>query len=532
MTGETGAGKSIIIDALALGLGARADQNLIKHHCDEAEVIIEFDISKNKSAQSWLQNQELELEEPQCLLKRRLYSNKPSKSFINDRPVSATLLNELGQILVNICGQQEHMNLINPGARLAILDQHADIADELKSLKKIYSQLKHIDQQISELKTAQHQSEENNDLLTFLVEELESGNFSSADYLELDVTQTRLSHNSEIINNVNASVEVLQSSSHNSVNDLLSHVTKLVTAASKYEPRLKNVLKTLDTASIACDEATRELVTITQQLELDPDQLQELEKRISSYHNLARKHRCEPTQLQEKLESLKQRLQFIKNSQIQLQTLYDKRSELSDAYHVIASKISKLRHQSAKTLSKAITNQLRHLNLKDSACEIECKTDVTAVNPGGQDSVRFLVSTSKGQPLAPIEKIASGGELSRISMAIVLESTLQAGNAVLIFDEVDTGISGRTADIVGDKLKQLAKKNQTICITHLPQVACKAEHQLRVTKRSDTDAHVELEYLDTEDRVTELARFLSGKKITDESMANARTMLSDSASKP
>ena len=198
-------------------------------------------------------------------------------------------------------------------------------------------------------------------------------------------------------------------------------------------------------------------------------------------------------------------------------------------YKKSAKALSKLRINAAKTLSKAITKQLQQLNLKGSVCMIECKTDDSALTATGQDTVQFLVSTNDGQPPGPIEKIASGGELSRISMAIVLETSLQAGNAVLIFDEVDTGISGKTADIVGDKLKQLAKKNQTICITHLPQVACKAKHQLRVSKSAMENSPVKLDYLDTEARIIELARFLSGKKITDESLANARVMLKDSA---
>ena len=529
VTGETGAGKSIVIDALALGLGSRADQNLIKHNTDQSEVIIEFDISNHKPAQNWLQQHELDLEEPLCILKRRLYTNKPSKSFINDRPVSATVLNELGQALVNICGQQEHLNLVNPTARLAIIDQHANASAQLKSLKTTHKQLRQIDQQIAELKKAQGDSEENNDLLAFLVDELMQGNFSATDYRELDEKHKRLSHNSEIISNVNSSIEVLQSSSQVSINELLNQVSKHLDIASKYEPRLKNTLKTLEGASIACEEAISELLDMSQQLELDPSTLQEYEQRIASYHSMARKHRCEPVQLEEKLEALQQRLEFIDNSDTQLKELINTQTKLTSSYKKAAKTLSKLRTAAAKSLSKTITSQLQQLNLKGSVCQIECKTDDTAIAATGQDTVQFLVSTNDGQPPGPIEKIASGGELSRISMAIVLETSLLAGNAVLIFDEVDTGISGKTADIVGDKLKQLAKKNQTICITHLPQVACKAKHQLRVSKSAKENSPVKLEYLDTEARVTELARFLSGKKITDESLANARVMLKDSA---
>ena len=528
VTGETGAGKSIVIDALALGLGSRADQSLIKHGCDNAEVIIEFDISNNLPAQTWINRHELGLDEPHCILKRRLYSNKPSKSFINDRPVSATLLAEFGQNLVNICGQQEHLNLINPAARLAIIDLHANINDEIKALKSVYKNLKQIDSQIAELEKAQGDNESNNDLLAFLVDELSQGNFSVADYRELDENQKRLSHNGEIISSINTSIEALQSATQNNVSDLLNQVSKSLTAASRYEPKLKNTLKTLESANVACEEATNELVALSGQLDLDPGQLQELELRLSSYHQMARKHRCEPTQLEEKLESLQGRLELLENSDIQLKTLHDKQLKLTGDYNKIAKNISKLRCDSATKLSKSITKQLQQLNLEGSACQIECNTDKTVISPNGQDSARILVSTNPGQPPGPIEKIASGGELSRISMAIALESSMQAGNAVLIFDEVDAGISGKTADVVGNKLKQLSEKNQTICITHLPQVASKANYQLRVSKNANQKSQVKLDYLDTEDRVIELARFLSGKNITDESLANARAMLNES----
>ena len=319
VTGETGAGKSIVIDALALGLGSRADQNLIRHNADHAEVIIEFDISKNKSAQNWLQTQELDLDEPLCILKRRLYTNKPSKSFINDRPVSASVLNELGQTLVNICGQQEHLNLVNPVARLAIIDQHANTSDQLKVVKSTHKKLKLIEQEITALQKAQGDSEENNDLLAFLVDELVQGNFSASDYQQLDENHKRLSHNSEIISNVNSSIELLQSSSQASISDLLNQVSKQLESASRFEPRLKNTLKTLEGASIACEEAISELTDMAQQLDLDPAVLQDHEQRIASYHNMARKHRCEPVQLEEKLASLEQRLEFIDNADGQLE---------------------------------------------------------------------------------------------------------------------------------------------------------------------------------------------------------------------
>ena len=532
ITGETGAGKSIVIDALSLALGARADQNLLKHDSEKAEIIIEFDISDHLPAKNWLHDQELELDEPLCILKRHLYSHRPSKSFINDRPVSATALSELGQMLVNICGQQEHLNLVNPSTRLSIIDQHAKTDKLLKSLKTIYKQLKDIEQALKDLNNARNEGEDHNDLLAFLVDELRQGNFSAADYQTLDNDHKRLSHNSDIINSVNTSIDLLHGAAQNNIVDLLNQVSKLLDSASHYEPRLKNTIATLDSANIACEEAMNELTALSQHLDLDPAELHELEQRLSSYHTMARKHRCEPAQLEEKLHSLEAKLELIENSQAQLDKLTVQQLELTNNYKNIAQQISKLRRKSSKSLSKSITAQLQQLNLKGAACVIECKTDTSVINVSGQDTVQFLVTTNAGQPPGPIEKIASGGELSRISMAIVLESSTRAGDAVLIFDEVDTGISGKTADIVGDKLKQLATLNQTLCITHLPQVACKAQHQLRVSKSNDKHAQVKLEYLDTEERVIELARFLSGKKITQESMANARVMLEDTAITP
>lgn len=528
VTGETGAGKSIVIDALALALGSRADQNLITHNREKAEVSVEFDISNNSAAQSWLDKQELMLDEPLCILKRILYSNKPSKSLINNRPVSAGMLNEIGQLLVSICGQQEHLTLINPASRLAVIDQHANVTAELGSLKMLYRQMKQNKQQIHELQQIRSQAVEHDELLGFLIEELSQGKFSAADYKQLDENHKRLSHNSDIVCAVNASIELLESSMQQNIHDSLNRVLKLLAQACRFEPRLQNTLKTLEGASIACTEAASELNAISHQLEMNPDELLHVEQRLSRYHDMARKHRCEPAQLEEKLESLQQKLEVIENSDALLKSLADQQAQLTVEYNKIAQEISRARQRCAKSLSRTITAQLQQLNLEGARFDIECKTDTDVTHVNGQDTVRFLVSTNRDQPPGPIEKIASGGELSRISLAIALESGAAAGNAALVFDEVDTGVSGRTADVVGDKLKQLSKKNQTICITHLPQVACKADYQLRVAKRSDKKAQVKLDYLDTEERVIELARFLSGRKITEESLANARVMLMQS----
>ena len=528
ITGETGAGKSIVIDSLALSLGARADQSLIKHGCDQAEVIAEFDISKNSSATQWIKRQQLELDEPQCILKRKLYANSPSKSFINDRPVSATVLSQLGERLVTICGQREHLNLIDPAARLAIIDNHAQTATSLKKIQEAYKALSNINDQIQALKNAQSEGVDHVDLLSFMIDELEQGNYTADDYHQQDKVQKRLSHNSDIVHAVNTSIELLNSSASENVVQLLSQITKLLNNSLKFEPRLKNALETINDATIACEDAVTELTDISGKLEIDPDQLAQVEQKLSSYHNLARKHRCEPGELETKLNELNTRLNFIQNSDQQLQKLKLQRDTLTTQYYDMAGVLTQKRCKSAKRLSKLISLQLAQLNLKGSTCQIECTTDVESIHPKGQDSIRLLISTNSGQPPGPVEKIASGGELSRIGMAIALETSQQADNAVLIFDEVDSGISGKTADIVGDKLKDLALKNQTICITHLPQVACKAEHQLRVSKNNKNKSKIKLDYLDTESRVIELARFLSGKEITDESLANARVMLKES----
>ncbi len=527
ITGETGAGKSIIIDALSLALGDRADQSLLKHQSQKAEVIAEFDISQSTRAIEWLQQQEFEQDEPLCVLRRQLHQDKPSKSFINDRPVTAQLLKELGDQLVNICGQQEHMNLTQPKKRMQIVDAHAGNKDLLIKLKKIYHEISLVDAEIDQLESTGPVDNDQLELLGFLIDELEQSNYSAENYQRLDEEHKRLSHATDIASAVSNALNCVKNSDSFNIADLLDDSIKSLVTASKYDQRLAAIIETLNEANIACEDAANELALLADKLEFDPDRLNEVEQQLSVYHDLARKHRCEPDALESKLTTLQQRLDALNNHDEKLSELRKSKKTLLDQYLKLASEISKRRSTSANSLSKSISKHLKELNLPNATLQIECNRDKAKLSSTGQDNIQFLVSTNKGQPPGAIEKIASGGELSRISLAIQLEVNNLIDSSVLIFDEVDAGISGGTADIVGQKLKSLSEHNQVICITHLPQVASKAQHQLKISKQNKQSS-IELNYLDKEDRIKELARFLSGKTITQESLANAKVMLQDS----
>ena len=528
ITGETGAGKSIIIDAVALALGGRADQNLLKHGQDKAEIVLEFDVSKNKQAITWLQENEFELEEQQCVLRRQLFQDKPSKSFINERPVTVQLLKQLGDLLVNICGQQEHLNLVQSKKRVEIVDAHAGNRGLLEKVTTTYKDLKLIRQEIERLQNTDSIDTDQIDMISFLINELEQGNYSAEHYHQLDQEQKRLAHTTDIANAVNTSVQQLKESDAYNVLNSLNESIKLLNSAGKYEPRLAQISVTLTEATIACEDAVSELISIANKIEFSPAELNDIEQKLTAYHDLARKHRCEPDALETKLAALQERLDLIENRDKKLAYLNVTEKTLLDQYTKHASNLSQSRTKSASTLSKSISRHLKELNLADAVFQIWCDIDETKISPNGQDLVEFLVSTNKGEPPGPIDKIASGGELSRISLAVQLEVNNLFNNSVLIFDEVDAGISGETADIVGNKLKSLGKNNQVVCITHLPQVASKAKHQLKISKTSQ-EPMVELNYLNNEDRIKELARFLSGKKITQESLDNAKIMLQESA---
>ncbi len=528
ITGETGAGKSIIIDAVALALGARADQNLLKHGQDKAEIVIELDVSENKQATAWLEENEFELEEEQCVLRRQLFQDKPSKSFINDRPVTVQLLKELGNLLVNICGQQEHLNLTLRKKRTEIVDGHAGNQELLEKITRIHKDLKQIQDEIDALQNTDSVETDQIDMLDFLINELEQGDYSAENYQALDQEQKRLAHTTDIANTVSIAIQQLKESDSFNVSESLTSSIRLLDNAGKYEPRLIQISTTLTEASIACEDAVSELISIADKIEFNPAELNDIEQKLTTYHDLARKHRCEPDALDTKLAVLRERLDLIENRDKKLVQLKENKKTLLDQYVKTASELSQKRIKSASILSKSISEHLKELNLPNAVFQISCDVDKTKISADGQDLIQFLVSTNKGEPPGPIEKVASGGELSRISLAIVLEVNNLLNDNVLIFDEVDAGISGETADIVGNKLKSLGKDNQVICITHLPQVASKAKHQLKISK-SDQEPMVELNYLNTEDRIKELARFLSGKKVTQESLDNAKIMLQESA---
>ncbi len=528
ITGETGAGKSIIIDALALALGSRADQNLLRHGQTKAEVIAEFDISQHTQACDWLREHEFELEEPQCVVRRQLFVDKPSKSFINDQPVTAQRLKSFGDLLVNICGQQEHLNLIQPKKRVEIVDAHADNKELLSKLAKIYKELDQIKVQISELQNTDSGEQDQIDMLKFLIDELEQDDYNNENYQQLDQEQTRLAHATDIATAVSTALQQLKETDSYNVIDALNHSISLLDNAGKYEQRLSGITTMLTEATIACEEAVSELTSIADKLEFDPARLNEIEQKLTVYHDLARKHRCEPDELETKLASLHDRLDLILNRDKKLAALKEDEKIHLNQYHKLAAKLSQKRIKSSSVLSKSISKHLKQLNLPNAMFKINCEIDKTKVSVNGQDTIQYLVSTNKDEPPGPIEKIASGGELSRISLAIQLEINNLLSSSVLIFDEVDAGISGETADIVGNKLKSLGENCQVLCITHLPQVASKARHQLKVSK-SDSHPAIELNYLDSDDRIKELARFLSGKKITKESLANAAVMLRESA---
>jgi len=529
VTGETGAGKSIVIDALTLALGKRADKEQLKHGADKAEVIAEFDIGDHPGVQAWLAKQELDTGEHECVLRRNLYPDRPSRSFINDRPVTAQVLSQLGEQLVNFCGQQEHLSLVNPAHRLDIVDRHAGTEENLSRLGKCFQEVTAIHARIEELEQADSQGVDQVDMLTFLIKELEQGEFSEQDYGQVDQEQKRLAHATDIASAVNISIELLNSPDQQNVLGMLNQAISQLTSVCKFDTRLDCAIEALAQSSVVCDDAASELATIAGKLDVEPQRQDEVDTRLASYHQLARKHRCEPVELEQKLKALRNKLDEIANRDNILKDFKDKHARALKQYYQIAGKISQQRARSATSLSKAVSSHLKALNLPHAVCEFECSTNTSRISPNGQDNIRILVSTNRGQPPGPVEKIASGGELSRISLAIQLETARLAHTPVLVFDEVDAGISGKTADLVGIKLKELGGHCQVICITHLPQVASKARHQLKVSKLTEGSSMVELDYLDAQARIEELARILSGRNITRESMANARVMLQDSA---
>lgn len=524
LTGETGAGKSILIDALGLVLGDRAEASAIRHGAERADIAAEFDL-QDPSIEQWLQDNDLD-SEGECLIRRTISAKGRSRGFINGQPIPLQLLRELGEKLVNIHGQNTHQALLKNDEQRILLDNFAGITALRKELNQCYQQWKKKSSDYQTLKQDTSERDAKLDLLRFQVQEFSDFELQENELPALEEEHRKLSNANRLIETSQSIHFQLAQDEQNSINHLLSHSISELQGLSELDNTLKPISEMLDNALIQVDEASSELRHYLDSLELDPAHLQWLDNRISSIYDLARKHRIETHELFAHTETLKRELEQLENADDHLETLLAEVEAAKTDYFKLAKKLSKTRTKASGLLAEQVIKHIHELGMEHCVFEIKLlASDSEQPQLHGMEVVEFHVTTNPGQPLRPLSKVVSGGELSRISLAIQVVTAQFSDIPTLIFDEVDVGIGGGIAEMVGNKLRLLGTNSQILCVTHQAQVASQAHQHLNVYKQSDDKkTTTSISLLDEEQRVEELSRMMGGVTITEQTRSHAREM--------
>lgn len=528
ITGETGAGKSIAIDALGLCLGQRIETSMVREGQERAEICATFFIEPTNPAYQWLQEQELQDPDnpSDCILRRVINADGRSKAFINSTPVSASQLKEIGQYLIHINGQHASQLLLKNDYQLQLVDTFAHHNDLLAQMREDYRAWKNLQTQVKNFQQKVAENEAKKQLLQYQVEELDEFALRPNEYLELEEDQRRLSNSEQLTQLSQSALQLLSENETVSIDSMLYRATQYIDELSELDPRYVSVQTMLNDALIQVQEATSEVQHLASHIEQDPMLLQEIEQRLSQALQLARKHNVKPEELVEWHQKLKAELTALLDfSESEERLILEEKAAFEKMQHT-AKQLHESRSQAAEKLVQQVTDSIKGLAMENAEFFIEMNSDLTKVAANGADNIIFTLRSNLGQQAQPLAKVASGGELSRISLAIQVLTSDQSAIPTLIFDEVDVGISGKTASVVGKLLRQLGDKCQVLCVTHLPQVACHGHHQFNVEKFTvDDKTETKMTALSQEERVPALARLLGGSEITDLALANAQEML-------
>jgi len=526
LTGETGAGKSVLIDALALALGERAESLVIRHGCDRTEVAAGFDLHPDQDPAQWLKAHDL-FEDGECLLRRVVERDKGSKAWINGRPVPVQMLRELGELLVDIHGQHEHQSLLKREAQRQILDDYAGLTGQVNALGGIYHALRELEERRAHLGREGADRAARIEYLRYQVQELDALQLTAEEIPQLEDEHKRLANAAELVQGAQGVAHVLYDDEEQAVSTRLAQCIRQLESLSDYDAKLAELAGLLSEASVQVDEAASRLHQYVDSLEIDPQRLEWLEGRIAALHELSRKHGVRAEELPEVLVRLKTELGDIEDFDVNLEKLDREIVAGRKAYLELAGTISRERAKAATRLGQEIGKELPGLGMPGGRFEVTltelAKGELSA---HGLERVEYQVSANPGQPLKPLTRVASGGELSRISLALQVVTARVGRIPTLIFDEVDVGIGGGVAEIVGAQLRTLGGARQVLCITHLAQVAAQGHHHLQVTKETAGNTTItHIGPLNGGERVHEIARMLGGVEITRQTLELAAEML-------
>ncbi|MFA0440099.1 DNA repair protein RecN [Vibrio sp. 10N.286.49.C2] len=525
ITGETGAGKSIAIDALSLCLGGRSDAGAVRIGEDKTEVTAAFMIDDNIHATRWLEDNDL-YDGSECILRRSITKEGRSRAFINGSPVPLSQLKSLGQTLINIHGQHAHHQLMKSDYQLSLLDQYSGHTTLQKQVRNSYQTWRSADIALRKLKENSANNQAQLQLLEYQIKELNELAIEEQEFPELEQEHKRLANSGELATSCQQAIDIIYEGDDVNALALLQSASSKLIQLSELDTALAPLPAMLEEAMIQIEEVNAELRDYLDKVDVDPGRMAYVESRFSKIMSLARKHHVLPDELYQHHQSLLTQIEQLDCSEETMSVKEEDVAALYEKYTRVCEKLSKSRGRYAKELNKLISQSMHELSMDKAKFAIDVTFQSEHPSPTGMDSVVFLVSTNPGQPMQPIAKVASGGELSRISLAIQVITAQKVDTPSLIFDEVDVGISGPTAAVVGQMLRKLGESTQVLCVTHLPQVAGHGHHQLFVTKTTKGNkTETSMNALSEQERISELARLLGGSQITESTLANAKELL-------
>ncbi|NER62930.1 DNA repair protein RecN [Pseudomonas sp. MAFF212427] len=526
ITGETGAGKSIMLDALGLTLGDRADSGVVRPGADKADILATFDLGDIPEARTWLAERDLDTDGP-CILRRIITAEGRSRGYINGTPCPLGDLKALGELLIDIHSQHEHQSLLKSDTHRRLLDEYAGATDLARQVHLAAQRWRQTRQELERLSNSGDEQRAQHQLLSYQLEELENLNLGENE-LELLEQEHKNLTNAEALFGICR--QVIDHCSENDSGNVLSALTaslNRLTAVHNAPKALGEAATLIASAQIQVEEAVGELNRFLDHFDADPARLQLLEERLDALYTLARKHRVHPSELANLQQRLMEELEGLNANDESIGRLGEELAAYARHYQQKAAELSGLRQQAATQLAAAVELEIQRLGMPGGRFSIELRTNSSDdLLPQGLEQVELLVSANPGQPLKALSKVASGGELSRISLAIQVITAQTSRIPTLVFDEVDVGIGGPTAEIVGQLLRRLGERGQVLTVTHLPQVAAQGHHHLFVHKVRNSDAtHTAVASLGKRERVEEVARMLGGIDLTKESLAHARKMV-------
>lgn len=524
LTGETGAGKSILLDALGTCLGDRADSSALPVHAERAEIHVTFDLNDAGPAREWLRQRQLDAED-ECILRRVLQRNGRSQSYINGCPVPLQQLGALGNQLIGIHGQHAHQALRRRDTQRDILDAFGGHVSVLTRVGECYQAHRRLRREVQRLQHGQEHSDDQIDLLRYQVDELAALNLRADELDELNLEHRRLASAEGIIATCQSVITALYEDEQ-AVQSVLGASIRQLAGRTDLDPAIAAAHELFNDALVHISEGCESLRHFAAGLDVDPRRLQQVEERLGLITDLARKHRVRPEQLHEHLQTLRDKLDEQDRRGERLTELANRLARSEEDYRSAAAELSEARGQAASVLQERVTSLIHELGMPDGELKIEISPAANPISDHGGDKVCFAVRTGPDRPFGPINKIASGGEISRIGLALEVATARTTRIPTLIFDEADAGIGGGIAEVVGRKLRQLGTHHQVLCVTHLPQVAAQAHQQLGVRKQtSNGRVRTAVERLDEGDRTQEIARMLGGLEITENTVNHAREML-------